>query len=310
MNFKGLFKDSHFLIQLFLILVVIFTGAFIFSFIGMLVIFIKSGFSMELLTGVMESGGLMDYPDYARELQFFASLGTFILPAIALAYIYSDNYKEYLQIDQPISLSITLWTIVSMVVLLPFMNYIAYLNQQMVFPESLKWLEDMMRAAEEANGKIIEAILMTDSLWGFILNIVVVAIFAGVGEEFMFRGVLQNVFKKAIRNEHIVIWSVAIIFSAIHFQFYGFIPRMLLGAYFGYVLYYTRNMWMAVLAHLTHNLMGVVAAYTLQDDPAKMEELDAIGLGSTTWMAAVSVVLWAFAFWQIKRKGMSQNLSS
>ena len=90
-------------------------------------------------------------------------------------------------------------------------------------------------------------------------NLIVIAVAAGITEEFLFRGALQRIIEKWTYNHHIIIWSAAIIFSTFHMQFFGFLPRMLLGAYFGYLLYWTRNIWIPVFAHFVNNAIAVIS---------------------------------------------------
>jgi membrane protease YdiL (CAAX protease family) len=171
----------------------------------------------------------------------------------------------------------------------------------MVLPEALKGLENWIKGNEEAAAQLLEKMLYADNLGVLIFNILIVCIFTGIGEEFMFRGLLQNLFGRVIRNSHAVIWIVAIVFSIVHFQFYGFLPRMLLGAWFGYLLYYTKTIWIPVLAHFTHNFISIIIYYIFQDTPQEMQEIDAIGTGSTWWLAVASFALFAFCFGRIKR---------
>lgn len=301
---KGLFKESHPIVQLLMLLAVAIIGAMFASIVWVFVDFVKNGFSMENVGSFMNN--LMDNPARLREMQFFSALGTFIFPAILLAYLFSDNYKDYLYLDTPFDLSLTLLTIVSMLVAFPLWNFLAYYNQQMAFPESLKFLEDIMRSQEEQNGQMMEMMLYAENTWALVFNIVIIAIFAAVGEEFIFRGVLQNIIEKFKINYHLVIWIAAIIFSAVHFQFYGFIPRMLMGAYFGYILYFTKNMWMPVLAHFTNNFTIVILSYIYQDQPEVLEATDAIGIGDTAWMAVVSLILLIGCFILIRKKSKLQ----
>ena len=98
----------------------------------------------------------------------------------------------------------------------------------------------------------------------FILAIVVIAVIPGVGEELLFRGFLQNILKRIFKNDHIAIWIAAILFSAIHFQFYGFIPRMLLGALFGYLYVWTGNLLIPIIAHFLNNSISLIALYIYQ----------------------------------------------
>ena len=84
---------------------------------------------------------------------------------------------------------------------------------------------------------------------------------AGLAEEILFMGALLSIIRKKATNPHLAIWIVAIIFSAIHFQFYGFIPRMLLGAFLGYLLYWSKSIWIPVFAHFLHNAIAVTGNY-------------------------------------------------
>lgn len=305
---KGLFKDSHPVIQLLMMLVFIFSGAFVGQFFGILVIFMKYGLSMEIAQTIMNN--MVDYPATLRELQFFSVLGSFIFPGIILAYLFSDNYKDYLKIDTPIRMSPVVWVILSMIVALPLQNFIACYNQELHFPETLKPLEDALRLQEEAADSITRSMLNMENLWALILNIVVVALFAAVGEEFIFRGVLQNVFGRFLHNKHVIIWSVAIIFSLAHFQFFGFVPRVLLGAYFGYLVYFTNNIWLPVIAHFTNNFIIVINFWIYKNQPEKLEDMDAIGTGPSWWMALVSLIFFAIIFMKIKKDSKLQSLSS
>lgn len=306
---KGIFKDSHPIVQFLMVLVFVFGGAIAGEFTGLVVIFLKYGFSMEIAPSLIEN--LEAYPSALRELQFFASLGTFVFPSLILAYLFSDNYKTYLKIDMPVYFSISMLAILSMLVVSPFMNFIAYYNHQLHFPEFLKPLEDILRTQEDANQSLSETMLNAEDFWALILNIVVIGIFAAVGEEFLFRGVFQNIFGRFIRNKHLVIWIVAIVFSLAHFQFFGFIPRVLLGAYLGYLVLYTRNMWIPVMAHFTNNFFVILVYWNYRDEPEMLKNIDGVGTGSMWWVALLSLILFGLIFWMIRKQSHAlQNLSS
>jgi len=298
MSIKATFKESSFIVQILIVISVFVFGLMSASMFSLLFLSIKNGTSIEDLYEILQNVG--DYPSILRQTQFFGVIGQFIFPSIVCAWLFSDNYKEYLQIDTPVQLSVAIWTFVSILVAIPFFNFTYHLNQQMVFPEALKGLEDWMKAAEESTSQLLEKMLYAENIGILLFNIGVVAILTGIGEEFMFRGLLQKMFEKFIKNPHTIIWIVAIIFSTIHFQFYGFLPRMLLGAYFGYLLYYTKTIWIPVLAHFTHNCFGVVATYIFQDSPQEIQNMDAIGTGSTWWLAVASLALFVFCFSKIR----------
>jgi membrane protease YdiL (CAAX protease family) len=295
---KGVFKNTNSFVQLLIFFAIIFFTSILASFFAGIVIAFKCGGSLPDIVRVMQH--ITEYPSFLREFLFISQLGTFVFPPLIAAYLVSDNYKEYLYLDTPFNWSVAGWTILSMVVLLPALNFITQLNLQISFPEALKGLESWLRTMDEEQAKPMEAILHTDSFWAFGYNILVIAIFAAIGEELTFRGLLQNICGKTLRNRHVIIWVVAIIFSAFHLQFFGFVPRMLMGAYFGYLLYYTKNIWIPMFAHFTNNFVAVSLYRIYQDDPAGMEAIDSIGYGSTWYLAVASIALFIFAFKQIK----------
>ncbi|GHT51495.1 hypothetical protein AGMMS49982_09080 [Bacteroidia bacterium] len=226
---------------------------------------------------------------------------TFVAPAIVCAALFSNNLWKYLHLNVPVSLKTVALTVLSIIVAQPFINLTAVLNQQMQLPAALHGLEEWMRTIEDGAQAILEEMLFVTSVWGFVRNVLTLCLLAAVGEELVFRGVLTNILKKDGKtNPFLVIWIVAMVFSAIHFQFYGFVPRMLLGAYFGYLVYYTKSLWVPIIAHFTHNFISV-AAYAMLQTPDESEYFEQISAGSTLWLAAVSIVLFALIFRQIKK---------
>ncbi|GHT13105.1 hypothetical protein FACS189426_17520 [Bacteroidia bacterium] len=302
MFLKGAFKNSSVFVQLLMLLAVSVFCLTASSIIILFLVVFKVGISPEVINEIGQN--LNNQPDLMREMQFLQILGIFIFPPIICAWLFSDNYKEYLHIEHPIHLPVVAWTFISIVVFVPFINFTSYLNQQMVFPEALKGLEIWMKEMEEAMGRQLEAMLFTHNIREIIFNILVVCVFTGIGEEFMFRGLLQTMFGRALKNPHVLVWTIAILFSAIHFQFYGFLPRMILGAYLGYLMYYTKSIWISAFAHFTHNLCTLSIVYAFQDSPEKMQQADTIGTGSTWWIAVASLALFAFCFLQIKKRSL------
>jgi uncharacterized protein len=143
-------------------------------------------------------------------------------------------------------------------------SFIMEWNQELVFPEYLKSFEDWARARENEAARQTEALTKMDSPLELLIGLLVIAILPAVGEEFVFRGIIQNELYRGTRNAHVAIWFAAILFSAIHFQFFGFIPRMLLGALFGYLYYWSQNLWVPIFAHFINNGAQVIALYFYQ----------------------------------------------
>jgi membrane protease YdiL (CAAX protease family) len=296
---KGALKSTNGFVQLIVFFAIIFCVSILASIFTGVVVGFKCGGSLPDALRVLQN--INEYPSFLREFLFISQLGTFVFPPLIAAYLYSENYKAYLYLDTPVNRPVLVWTIVSMIVVLPALNLITQLNQNLSFPEALKGFENWLRTMDEAQARQMEAILRTDSVWAYVYNILVIAVFAAVGEELTFRGVLQNICGTAFRNKHVVIWVVAIIFSGFHLQFFGFVPRVLLGAYLGYLLYYTKNIWIPMAAHFTNNFIGVTLYRIYQDNPSKLESIDSLGYGSTWYLSVASIALFVFAFRQIKK---------
>lgn len=296
MGIKGYFKNTSFFNQLVIFFAVFLLGNIIASILFSIFFVFKIGFSIEIMTSILENPMIMyQEPNTFRAMLFFNHLGTFFFPALFLGYLFSDDKKIYLKVETGFSVKVALLVVLSMLVVLPFLNLTIQLNEMMKFPEWMKPLEDWMIASEESAKSTMEPLLNTNSWKDLVFNLIIIGVIAAIGEEFLFRGVLQNIFEKKIVNKHIVIWSVAIIFSAIHLQFYGFIPRMLMGAYFGYLLMYTRSIWAPVLAHLTNNAFAVLISFKYSNT-ADLEKMETVGTGQDWWLALISLALWAYFF--------------
>ena len=141
--------------------------------------------------------------------------------------------------------------------------------------------------------------LKVDSIWGLLINVGLIALLPAISEELTFRGVLQQLCHGDAWQEgrakwkiHMGIWVAAFIFSAIHLQFYGFIPRMLMGAMFGYAFVRTGSLWVPIVMHFTNNFMVVVVNYALdQYAPEDTNYADTFGAGTTWWLGVLSLIV-------------------
>jgi membrane protease YdiL (CAAX protease family) len=131
----------------------------------------------------------------------------------------------------------------------------------MHFPDWLSGVEKWMEEKEDYANGIINQALFAPSFATMILNLFIIAILPAVGEEFFFRGVLQKILIKLFKSGHVGIWVTAFIFSAIHFQFFGFVPRFILGLIFGYLFFWSGTLWLPVISHFINNAVPVIMAY-------------------------------------------------
>jgi membrane protease YdiL (CAAX protease family) len=172
---------------------------------------------------------------------------------------------------------------------LPMISLLAEWNKGMELPQFLASMEEMMREMEESSKVLTERFLNTTSEWMLFVNLLVMALLPAVCEEMMFRGWLQRALGQSV-DYHTAIWVSAIVFSAIHFQFYGFIPRMLIGAALGYLYYYTGSLWVPIVAHFTNNAAAVVTAFLSYNGYTSID-FDLIGTGDTWYLSVASVAV-------------------
>ncbi|MCP4521500.1 MAG: CPBP family intramembrane metalloprotease [Cytophagales bacterium] len=190
---------------------------------------------------------------------------------------------------------------------IPFTSKVMEWNQAVEF-SFLSDLEMWFKEKEE-QAKVLTQILTTfHSPFELVLGVIVVAGFAAVGEELVFRGMLQNILWRGTKNIHIAIWVTGFIFSAIHLQFYGLIPRMILGVLFGYYYYWSRNLWVPIFAHFINNAFTVIALHLYKTGAIETNVEDNISIPFYSVM--ISVVLSAIILYYYKRMSKTSEIIS
>lgn len=230
----------------------------------------------------------------------------FLVPALLLAVIQRQRPSQFYGMKQ-LKPSLFFLVLLIMMVSFPLMAGINELNQKMHLPGFLKGLEGWMRKMEDLGAETTKAILKADSVSGLALNLLVIAIVPAICEEFLFRGALQRSLIRAIKNHHVGIWISAIIFSAIHLQFFGFFPRLFLGAGFGYIYYFTGNLRYTIFAHFLNNGYAVCVASYLQMHHLPLEKADEMNV---PWFGyAISAILTLALFKFLKDKIKVQDIT-
>lgn len=235
------------------------------------------------------------------------SIFLFIVPPIV--YYYLTRKEHQMQELGFRSLTPPWWLILIgaalMFVSLPVTNQLTTWNENMSFGKGLTWLEDWIKSLEETAKAATEKMLNVNTIGGLLLNIVVVALIPAVGEEMTFRGVLQQALTRKMKNPHVAIILSAAIFSFIHFQFYGFLPRMFLGVLLGYMFYITGSLWTSMLMHFLNNGTAVVL-YFLNNRGVIHVDVDHFGALDNTWLVAASILvtigLIVWSWWKAEEK--------
>jgi uncharacterized protein len=230
------------------------------------------------LTGILLAIPLFDinllkdisvYTDYhdpdsvpiLKYLQIIQSISMFILPALLAGIFFSRNTGNYLGLNKIPASRIFLATFLIMFVILPMISWATSLNEMVKLPDFMKAAEDWMKESEEKAAGLTEAFLNVSTPGGLLVNLLMIAVIPAIGEELFFRGLLQRLFSEWFRNAHIAIFLAAFLFAAIHLQFYGFLPRMILGALFGYLFYWTGSIWIPIFAHFINNGSAVILSF-------------------------------------------------
>lgn len=259
-------------------------GVLILTFIVMLI-------AVGLLKGFVD----IIIPDFRSAFivsSLLQSLLTFILPAWLAAFLCSDNSATYLGVSTRVSVRQFCAVAILMLIMMPVMNYIVEWNENITLPVSFSSLETLMRTWEDAAAEITEMLLADTSVWGLISGILVVGIVTGIAEETFFRAGLQKAMSSSGINHHVAIWTAASIFSILHFQFFGFVPRLLLGALFGYIYCTSSSLWVSAAAHALNNCIVVVTAWLVYRGylNVEIETFGVTGSGAIYWLSA-SVLL-------------------
>lgn len=294
---KGFFQQYSAGTQALLLIFLFCGGAVIATLITMLI---------SLFTGI--SG--MDM-SMTRVIQTISSLGLFLLPAIGMALFCDASPRHYLFLHKVNDERVWLLVLASMFLIAAPINFIAMLNQQMELPTFMAPVEQWMRSQEDLAQQLTQNMIGDGTPQLLAINLIVMALCPAITEEFFFRGALQRLIGKWNPNPHFVIWSAAILFSAFHLQFYGFIPRMLLGAYLGYLLLWTRSIWIPVFAHFINNATAVIGMSdkNLRESALVTGEIPTDQIFQYGIAAAISLILFIFLNQYLKKilKGQSDK---
>ena len=228
-----------------------------------------------LLWTVFTNRDLTDI-DTIKTLQFLQAIGAFILPPLVLAYLWSNKPLKYLHLDKKTAVLDVVYVFIFMVLIIPAVNLLGDLNQQLILPKALEGIENWMKSSEEQAKEITQLLLNVHSVQGLFINILLIAILPALGEELIFRGAFQRTLQEW-KGAIFSIWVAAFVFSAIHLQFYGFLPRLLMGAFFGYLLVWSGNLWLPIIAHFTNNVLAVLFYY-FKSNGYQLPDIDIIEL--------------------------------
>ena len=281
--------------KIMLTLIFCLSGLLLFMFLGMLIAYVFYGTNaMALLENPNPS-----IPDSIGALKIFQicqAIGLFIVPGFLLAAYFSSNPAEYLGLKR-VNVKIGFLSILTIIIAFPAINLLASINDLVPLPN---WMSEM----EEKAQVLTKAFMQVNGVGSLLINVFMIAILPAVGEELIFRGILQKLFTELTGKAFWGIIISAALFSAMHLQFQGFIPRFALGILFSYLLVWTGSLWLPIIAHFVNNLIAIVG-YALIYKGTIPPETENVGGFAAMWpLGIISIIAVLGLLRTIKGEGL------
>ena len=217
----------------------------------------------------------------------------FILPAVLSMALFYHRPMHVMSFDKAPSWKWLVIVVAFYFISLPGMNWLVHINESMTLPSWMSDIEQWMRASEDRAAETTKQLLDIHSVTNFLVSIFVIGFMAGLSEEALFRGAMQRTMQDSRLGIHAVVWITAIIFSAIHMQFYGFVPRLVLGLWLGYLFVWSGSLLVSIIAHTLNNSSVVLFTYLTNQGIVPQGYGDNLGIpsdGSFPWLAIASII--------------------
>jgi len=268
-----------------LMLMLVFVSASVFSFFGFIVAQFVMGVPLLSDPKLIDNVSDPELVPVLRLMQVLQAIGMMVLPS--LLYLKIIGRLDARGIFSRLNRQLVMLSVAVFLVSFPFINFLAEWNSSIELPT---WLGNWMAEKEETIGELQQRFLAMPTVWHLLFNLFMMAVLPALGEELVFRGVLQRGLQNWIGNVHLSVWIAAFLFSAVHMQFLGFVPRMLMGVALGYLFVWSGNLIYPIIAHFVNNATAIALTYGIQHDTVK-PELESVGSGET--MMALFSMLFA-----------------
>ena len=250
----------------------------------------------------------LDSPEIARYINIVVGIGAFGISTLLYAFfVNSGKPFIYLKMNKGIKWENILLILLILCAYMPALSWIIEWNEGLHLPQAFASIEQWMRTKEDASAILTQQMLLGNSLPVLFANLLAMAIVPAICEELVFRGVLLSWLKNSFHKKHLAVWLSAIVFSAIHIQFFGFFPRLLLGVYLGYLFLWTGSLWSCILAHFLHNAIVVVAAF-LHNIGYIAGDYQQLGNGGgNPWIIVISFCITTALIWCLWKNKEKKN---
>ncbi|HWD87072.1 MAG TPA: CPBP family intramembrane glutamic endopeptidase [Mucilaginibacter sp.] len=241
-------------------------------------------------------------------LQFASTTFPILITPIFFSYLIVQQPDEYLKHHFHFPVVLILVVIATMLLAMPLIEFLGNFNAKMTLPNSLSGLEDWMKKSEKEADELTVFLMRMPNLSSMIFNLLFIGLLTAIVEEILFRGCMQTIFIHWTKNAHVAVWATAILFSAFHMEFYGFLPRVLLGVLFGYFVVWSGSVWPAIIGHFINNGFDVIWQYLYQ---AKIVHIDPnvpqMFNNTGYWISFAATLICLTIFWYISKKWHSMH---
>ena len=294
---KGLLKSKPAGTQFLILISIALASFFLIGILGTVVLSKISGMDLE----TMSDSSKWDYNSptlttVIRGMQIIQFVSLFLIPSFLCAWFFSTDSKKYLGLKKPSNMGYFLVAAGVLLVALPLVSFLGELNRNVQLPSGVA---NWMKEQEDEAAKTIKALLSKHTIKDLILNLICIAGLAAVGEELLFRGVAQRLLIKLCKSPWAGIIISAFLFSAMHVQFYGFLPRFVLGILLGVIYWYSGSLWTAILAHFVYDAALIILVYF---NPESLNDENTLNLSNIALGAAISAALVVFLVLWMKKK--------
>ncbi|MCG8482999.1 MAG: CPBP family intramembrane metalloprotease [Clostridia bacterium] len=245
---------------------------------------------------VKEVGNITNYDDptsigFLKYVQLINQLGFFFFPPLLFAFLVHRRVMDYLKLNVRININQIFLGILLIFVSVPFIAWLGVINHKMVLPEFLSGIENWMKTKEGDAMKLTKIFIQANSFGTIIVNMLLIAVIPAIGEELLFRGVLIRFFKKWSGHIHLAVILSSFLFSALHLQFYGFLPRFALGLILGYSFVWTGSLWVPIILHFVNNGSVLAIFYATNSEELLTGEKEILVQSDNTIGVIISILL-------------------
>lgn len=241
------------------------------------------------------------------------SIAIFLVPPLIYSYFYSNATFSFLKLKMRPSRTHILLTIGIMVCAIPFINFLSEFNTLVL--DTILGDNNSLKLLEKSAEKKLESIFTGVNFAALLMNILIVAVLPAISEEISFRGAIQQSLNRLTKSQHVSIILTGLLFSAVHFQFYGFIPRAFLGIMFGYMVMWSGSLWVPIIAHFVNNGITAITLFAIDNNylPQSSENLggdsDTMTWGILSGIVCIGLFRLFYLIYLKDQKSKEQSLS-